>query len=100
MLLLFFSQDKNKEIKQYIGKLLYQFFTLTGFSDNCRLAAALNKDRTLFPLLLIGTLTLSLGFMYSSKSFGISFNESQRQSLRKQEGEILLTMQQLAGLAD
>lgn len=43
------------------------FFALTGGSDNHRLAAALNKDYTPFPLLLIGTLTLAEGFMSNSK---------------------------------
>lgn len=42
-------------------------FALTGGSDNHRLAAALSKDYTPFPLLLIGTLTLSEGFMSNSK---------------------------------
>lgn len=43
------------------------FFALSGGSDNHRLAAALNKNYTPFPLLSIGTLTLSEGFMSNSE---------------------------------
>lgn len=82
-----------KEINECTDRWLSRFFTLTGCSDNWRLAAALNKDRTPFPLLLIATLTLSLGFMSNSKSCSISVNESRCQSLRKREGEIPLTME-------